>query len=219
MLYPIMLDVRNRKAVVAGGGRVAARKIKALIDAGASVSVICERADQQIKKWAGEGKITLNERTWSEKDSESAFVIIAATDKSEINREIAENAGPNQLVNVVDDPERGNFNLPAVLRRGKLTITVSTGGASPLLAGRIRNEISKTLDDNSEAYLDFLFQFREKIRKKQLSSNLRSICFKKILNPEFKNSEKWEGILTDIDGFINLCLSETETSSMNIDRK
>ncbi|RYM05435.1 siroheme synthase [Sporolactobacillus sp. THM7-7] len=208
MHYPITLDIRGRTAVVAGGGRVAERKIRSLISGGASVTVFCERASGQVEKWAKSGKIIWIRRDWSESDGKEAFLVIAATNDSSVNRQIAKQAGPYQLVNVADQPELGNFHLPAVLRRGKLTVAVSTEGASPLFARQLRDDIAEILDDDVEGYLDFLFQLRKALKERRMKADERLICLKKALDPVYRDQRYQDQVLADIDTFIRQSLAE-----------
>ncbi|WKB34628.1 NAD(P)-dependent oxidoreductase [Terrilactibacillus sp. S3-3] len=136
----------------------------------------------------------------------SAFLLIAATDSREVNRQIAKTASSNQLVNVIDAPELGNFHVPASLHRGRLTIAVSTGGASPLMARKIRDAAGEILGDDIEQYLDFLFRFREKLKVKNLDSSQKKLCLKKLLEPGYKKKECQELVLADVDAFIERCL-------------
>lgn len=208
MFYPITLNIEGRRAVVIGGGKVAVRKIRALIAGGASITVVSDQASEPVKKWAEAGKIIWHERLWRQKDIKTAFLIIAATDHHEVNRKIAENASANQLINVADRPELGNFYLPAVLHRGKLTIAVSTGGASPMFSSKLRDEIAGSLEDGLEDYLDFLNQLREAFKKKSLSPDERTICLKKVLDPMYRDSQRQEKVLADVDSFVRQSLAE-----------
>ncbi|GGL47532.1 precorrin-2 dehydrogenase/sirohydrochlorin ferrochelatase family protein [Sporolactobacillus putidus] len=208
MCYPITLEIKGRKVIVIGGGKVAVRKIRSLLAAGASITVITDQASEPVKKWAEAGQITWNQRLWRKKDTGKAFLIVAATNNPKINREIAENADANQLVNVAGQPELGNFYLPAVLHRGRLTIAVSTGGASPLFSVRLRDKIADRLDDGIEDYLDFLSRLREGLKKKSLSQSERAACLRKLLDPMYRDGLRQQSVLADVDAFIRQSLAE-----------
>lgn len=126
--YPIVLHVRGRRAVVVGGGKVAARKVYGLLEAEADVVVIAPEAVPDIEALAAKGEIVWRKKTFAEDDLAGAFLVIAATNDRNVNEAVAQAAAPGQLVNVVDDPKRCDFHVPAVIRRGPLTIAVSTGG-------------------------------------------------------------------------------------------
>jgi siroheme synthase-like protein len=127
---------------VIGGGKVAARKVEGLLVASANVQVISPVLTLELQLLADSGQIDYLPRPYQEGDLGGAFLVIAATDDAAVNRAVwseAERCGC--LVNVVDDPLHSNFILPAVVQRGDLSIAVSTGGSSPALARRLREQI------------------------------------------------------------------------------
>lgn len=151
--YPIMLDIVNKEALVIGGGNIATRKIEDLLSAGARVTVISPALHPTLTELAKQHNITwVNKRFEVTDILPSALIVIAATNSKVCNELVARSAYPYQLVNVVDDAELGTFHVPAKLRRGKLTITVSTGGLSPSYAKRVRDELAarcnEFIDDN-----------------------------------------------------------------------
>ncbi len=141
--YTICLTgLQQRRCVVVGGGNVAARKAAALQEAGAQVTLISPALGDDLQDAAAQEKIRWIARPYQDGDLEGAFLVIAATDDTEVNHAVyAEAEQRHILVNVVDDPEHSNFILPAQVRRGDLSITISTGGASPALARRLRERI------------------------------------------------------------------------------
>lgn len=160
--YPIMLDVVNKEALVIGGGNIAARKIKELLIAGARVKVVSPELHQTLA-----ALVRLDEIDWTNKHFEpsdvqpSALIVVAATNCKATNELIARSVYPHQLVNVVDDAKLGTFHVPAKLRRGKLTITVSTGGVSPSFAKQIRDELAEQFDESYGDYVNFLERVNE----------------------------------------------------------
>jgi len=142
--YPIMLDVTDRRCVVVGGGRVALQKASALLEAGASVRVVAPRIDDALRGLCG---VELCEAAYGPASLDGAALVVAATDSPEVNaRVFADCRARGVLCNVVDRPECCDFILPSVLRRGLLTVAVSTGGASPSLAGRLRRRLEEQFD-------------------------------------------------------------------------
>ncbi|PTX63238.1 precorrin-2 dehydrogenase/sirohydrochlorin ferrochelatase [Melghirimyces profundicolus] len=166
---PIMLNLHGRPAVVIGAGKVAARRSRWLLEAGARVTVVAPEAGGEIRTLAGEGKLHWRKKAFEPADLHDAWVVVAATDSAEVNRKVAEAAGSRQLVNVVDRPSLGNFHVPVRLNRGRLTLSVSTGGASPFLARMIRDELAEQYDESWREKLDRLYREREKIRTSGLS--------------------------------------------------
>lgn len=141
-VYPVELLIEGIPCVVIGGGPVAERKAQALLAAGARVKVIAPEVTCEIARLAAEGQLEWCRQQAREADIAEAFIVIAASDDRALNSRIAVAAkAAGQLVNVVDEPEGCNFFVPAVVRRGPVIFTVSTGGKSPALAGRLRRDL------------------------------------------------------------------------------
>ncbi|HLM77194.1 MAG TPA: bifunctional precorrin-2 dehydrogenase/sirohydrochlorin ferrochelatase [Rubrobacteraceae bacterium] len=138
VLYPIFLDLEGKRCVVVGGGEVANRKARKLLQARAKVVVVSPEVKPELASMAAE----VRRRPYREGDLEGAFLVFAATDAREVNAVVAREARERGIpINVADKPSEGNFALPSVLRRGQLQVAVSTGGASPALARKIRQEL------------------------------------------------------------------------------
>ncbi|MBI4686636.1 MAG: bifunctional precorrin-2 dehydrogenase/sirohydrochlorin ferrochelatase [Nitrospirae bacterium] len=161
--YPVFLSLKGKKAVVIGGGKVAERKALSLIKAGAVVKVISPKITKTLQRLKENGRIELFKRPYKKGDIDNAFIVIAATSSSETNSIIAGHA--RSLLNVVDTPSLCNFIVPSLVRRGNLTIAVSTGGSSPALSKAIRRELEKLYDGKFTRYINFL----ETVRKKALA--------------------------------------------------
>ncbi|MGC2062299.1 MAG: bifunctional precorrin-2 dehydrogenase/sirohydrochlorin ferrochelatase [Thermodesulfovibrionales bacterium] len=152
--YPVFLNVQDKKAVIVGGGKVAERKALALIKAGAFVTVVSPDISEQLVRLREQKRLQHIPRLYQKRDISRAFVVIAATDSSEINSRISRDAGG--LVNVVDVPPLCNFIAPSVIQRGPLTLAISTSGASPAFAKTIRKELEKLYGPEIGGYLKFL---------------------------------------------------------------
>lgn len=138
--YPIFLDLRDRRCLIIGGGEVANRKARKLLQSQAEVVVVSPEVKPEIESMA----VEVRRRPYREGDLEGAYLAFAATDSREVNSAVAREAQERGVfVNVVDKPSEGNFALPSTLRRGGLQVAVSTGGASPTLARSIRGELEK----------------------------------------------------------------------------
>ncbi|HWR56889.1 MAG TPA: bifunctional precorrin-2 dehydrogenase/sirohydrochlorin ferrochelatase [Negativicutes bacterium] len=162
--YPMMVDLRNRPCTVVGGGAVAARKVAALLACGASVTVISPELAPQLQQWTREGRITAFTRPYREGDLAGAFLVMSATDDEQVNKAAAAEAGRcGLLLNVADAPRRGNFIVPAVIEQGPLVITVSTGGASPALAKKIRRELADKFGPEYGIFLTLLAKVRAQV--------------------------------------------------------
>ena len=138
VFYPIFLDLDGKRCVVVGGGEVANRKARKLLQARAEVVVISPEIKPELASVATE----VRRRPYRGGDLKGAFLVFAATNRREVNAAVAQEAHERGIpVNVADKPIEGDFALPSTLRRGQLQVAVSTGGASPTLARRIRREL------------------------------------------------------------------------------
>ncbi len=134
------MDLSGRRCVVVGGGAVANRKARKLLQARAEVVVISPEIQPEIESMA----VEVRHRRYEQGDLEGAFLAFTATDSREVNAAVAREARNRDIpVNVADKPSEGDFALPSTLRRGRLQVAVSTGGASPTLAQRIRRELEE----------------------------------------------------------------------------
>ncbi|HEY6749732.1 MAG TPA: bifunctional precorrin-2 dehydrogenase/sirohydrochlorin ferrochelatase [Rubrobacteraceae bacterium] len=138
VLYPIFLNLDGKRCVVVGGGAVANRKARKLLQARAEVVAISPEVKPELESVATE----VRRRPYREGDLEGASLVFAATNRREVNAAVTREARARGIpVNVADEPSEGDFALPSVLRRGQLQVAVSTGGASPTLARRVRYEL------------------------------------------------------------------------------
>lgn len=185
-MYPLTVRLEDKQVVVVGGGRVASFKIVPLLRAGADVVVVSEELDVRLAQLAEEGKIRWLQKEYKRSDIIGAFLVVAATNDSTLNEQIAEDADSNQLVNVITNPESGNVHFPAAIHRGKLNIAVSTGGASPKLAKKIRNQIAQQYDEDYEQYLQFLYEVRLKV--KELEREKKQSILQEVLDDVYIDS-------------------------------
>ena len=141
--YPVFIDVSDRRCVVIGGGSIGEEKVHKLLDCGARLVVISPDVSAGVRELADSGGVTWVQRDYEPGDLKGAFIAIAATDDNKVNRLIADEANErNVLLNVVDVTHLCTFIAPSVARRGDVTIATSTGGASPALARKFREELS-----------------------------------------------------------------------------
>ena len=147
--YPVFLNLTGRRCVIIGGGQIAEGKISKLLDSGAKIIVISPDATQGIRSFAERGQIELDLRKYQQGDLQGAFLVIAATNDRVVNQEIFEEAEKQGiLLNAVDDMPRCSFIAPSIVEKGPVTVAISTGGASPALARKLREnmEVSSALD-------------------------------------------------------------------------
>jgi siroheme synthase-like protein len=142
--YIACLKLTGRRCVVIGGGEVGLEKVEGLLACDAAVTLIAPEANAQLAQLAAEGSIEWQRREYRREDLDRAFLVIAATDDTDVNIRVYEDAEARaMLVNVVDVPPLCNFILPAIVRSGPLSIAISTAGASPALAKRMKREIAE----------------------------------------------------------------------------
>ncbi len=167
--YPVFLNVKGKKSVVVGGGQVALRKVRVLLEHGANVEVISPGLCPELAELAESEEVRVLNREYQAGDLKNAFVAIAATDNGTINqRVVAEARRRAVLVNVVDDAENSDFIVPSYLRRGEITIAVSTGGKSPALARKIRSKLEKELGDEYSLLARLIGETRAEVRQRKI---------------------------------------------------
>jgi precorrin-2 dehydrogenase/sirohydrochlorin ferrochelatase len=162
MSYVVNLAVEGRLAAVIGAGHVAARKIQALLAAGARVIVVAPQACGSVIALAQEKRIQLQVKVYTKADIDGAFVVVCATNDEEVNARVASDAASmGVLVNVVDQPALCSFTVPATVRRGNLTLAVATDGRCPALAGILRDELDRRYGLEYSALVDLFADLRE----------------------------------------------------------
>ena len=175
--YPVMLDVRARKATVVGGNKIAAEKAASLSASGAQVTVLSPAFCDEFLQQAESKQVDLWRKTYEPGDLAGAFMVVAVAENPELARAIwKETQERGQLVNIVDMPEYCSFILPSILRREQLTIAVSTEGASPGLAKRIRQELEDYFPRAYGPYLRLAALARGYLRKSGVTYEQRD-CF------------------------------------------
>lgn len=163
-LFPIFLKLTGRPCTVIGGGNLAESKIESLLGANARVTVIAPRANARVAALAESGDIVLRVREYAQGDLAGQFLAVAATDDPAINRAVfAEAEAAGVLINAVDDPPFCDFYFPSVVRRGDLQIAISTAGASPAFAQRLRKEINQLLPLDTGDWLTELGNLRREV--------------------------------------------------------
>ncbi|MDD9269886.1 bifunctional precorrin-2 dehydrogenase/sirohydrochlorin ferrochelatase [Paenibacillus sp. GCM10023248] len=185
--YPIMVNLAGQHCLVVGGGAVAERKVLSLLDAGANVTVISEQFTPGIAVLEQHSGVVLHRQTFhpSMMTGESLYpyaLIVAATNDAQVNKSVFELASKQgKLVNVVDQPELSTYIQPSVVRRGKLVIAVSTGGASPSAARKIARDLDRDYGEEYAVYLDFLSEVRQLVQSQISDKQARQRMFKEML--------------------------------------
>lgn len=166
---PIFLDVAGRECVVVGGGEVAARKVESLLEAGATVTVVSPRLSTKLAALAERGIVRHVARGYQRGDLRGCALVYAATDDLKLHRELAAEAHALGIpINVADVPELCTFIAPAVVKRGALQIAISTSGASPAFAARMRRTLEKQLGADYAITLEVLRAARRRLRNDEI---------------------------------------------------
>ena len=184
-MYPVLLDIAGKICVVIGGGSVAERKVRGLLESGASVSVVSPEVTSGLAGLASQGIVEWRKKKYTNDDLVGAVLIFAATDDREVQGLISRAAGVNgQLLNVADDPDSCSFHVPATMRRGDLTLAVSTSGKSPAVAALIRQQLEEEFGPEYDTLLQVMSVVRKHIflETESLSQADRKKIYKKILH-------------------------------------
>jgi siroheme synthase-like protein len=169
--YPANLLVAGRRCVVVGAGRIAARKIEALLDAGADVHVVAPELGAEVQGWSEAGRLTVAPRPFEPGDLDDAWLVTAAVDDPAVSRAVFEAAEARRVwCNAADDPASCSFTLMSVVRQGDLVVTIGTGGRSPALAAYLKDHVAQEMGPEWAELLELLSEVRERIRATGASS-------------------------------------------------
>ncbi len=203
--YPVNINVQNKKCVVVGGGKIAYDKIIGLLEAGAQIEVIAPKICPQIENLSDKIKI-VRENYSAEKISEGV-ILIAATNNSELNAQIASDGRAKHfLVNIVDDIS-SDFIVPSRIRRGDFLLAISTGGSSPAFSKFVRKMLEQEFNEKFGAAVEIISKYRQAVIKKIPTHELRIQFWQKILTAEIWENIK-SGELEKLDSKIKLQLGE-----------
>ena len=183
--YPITLDIHGQRCLVVGGGVVAKRKVEALIPCGPKIVVLSPVLCDGLAKLVEKQQIEWQQRKYQSGDVQGAKLVFAATDNSTVQQQIKKEADrAGILVNVISDPRACSFQVPATFRRGDLLLTISTCGASPALAARIRKELEQLYGKEYEVLLTLMAAVRKQIVALNNDQSSHKLLFEKLLNSD-----------------------------------
>jgi precorrin-2 dehydrogenase / sirohydrochlorin ferrochelatase len=173
-MYPVFLRLEGRRCLVVGGGEVAERKIEKLLESGARVMVVAPRVTEAIKEMDSRNDIVLDEREYIDGEAAAYYLVIAATNIPAVNKRVSEDADmAGRPVNVVDVPPLCSFYVPSIVRRGDLQIAVSTAGAAPSLAKKIRHDLECAFPESYSKLLELLRVFRDSLMEREPDESKR----------------------------------------------
>jgi len=200
--YPAFIDLRGKQCIVVGGGKVAERKVAALLRSGAKVTVISPFVTGVLADYSKRKRIKHVKRKYRKGDLEDAFIVIAATSDGQVNQDVSLDAPC--LLNVVDAPELANFIVPSVIKRGPLALAVSTSGSSPALAKNIRKELELLYSKEFGLFVDFLGKQRKKALMDIADDGIRERLLKQIAAPEMLGTLRKEGFKATRDRILKM---------------
>lgn len=172
--FSVSVDIENRPILVVGGGEVAERRVEALHQCGAKITVVSPKVSTFISNLAAAGEIVLKKRPFHCGDTKDMTLVFTATDEPAINETVWEDAKASRvLVNIADETAHCDFIIPAIVRRGDLTVAISTGGKSPALASRLRQKFSDMLGNEYALLLETLSKWRPRLEARIKDTKLR----------------------------------------------
>ena len=164
--YPIFIDVEDHDVVIIGGGEVCARKAEAMMRYGARVTIVSPDFTGEIESWGRDGKLALRRKRYESGDLDGASIVIASTDDTRVNEQVAADARARKVpVNVVDVTPLCEFIVPAIIEKGSVTIAVSTGGKSPALARTLKEDLNRQIGPEYAEVNDLLGTLRDGAKK------------------------------------------------------
>ncbi len=197
-LYPVNMDVRGMSCLVVGGGHVASRKVDSLLPCGAIIRIVSPEVCGHLEELAQSGLLQWQQKKYETGDLGDARLIFAATDRPEIQKQIVTEANAaGLLVNVIDMPDACTFQVPASFRQGNLLVTVATGGGSPALAARIKNDIEVLYGPEYGLFVAMMKAVRGKIVASSNSTAEHKRIFEKLLDSDILKSirgQQWDEI-------------------------
>lgn len=190
-LYPVMVNIEGKLAVVIGGGEVGGRKVMDLLESGARVKVVSPVFNDEIMTAADEftGSVELVPRKYMNGDLDGAVMVFSATDDPAVNHEVfLEADSKNILINAVDDPPNCSFYVPSFVRKGDLLFALSTSGASPAMAARLRRELEQHIPEKIDLLLERLKTAKNLLKTHHTFSGIaspeRGAIMKKIVSDD-----------------------------------
>lgn len=185
-VFPLYVELKEKKCVVIGGGNIAFRKIEILLQFEAAPVVIAPETGNRVEELERQGKISILKKEYCREDIDGAFLVIAATSDSEVNRKVSEDARKcNIPVNVVDDPDKCTFIFPSIVKRGDMVIGISTSGKYPALSKKIRKKIENVIPGEYSGILDLLAELRLKVQKGVPDRERRELILKTVIDEFF----------------------------------
>ncbi|HDF8658109.1 TPA: NAD(P)-binding protein [Staphylococcus aureus] len=199
MNMPLMIDLTNKNVVIVGGGVVASRRAQTLNQYVEHMTVISPTITEKLQNMVDNGVVIWKEKEFEPSDIVDAYLVIAATNEPRVNEAVKKALPEHALFNNVGDASNGNVVFPSALHRDKLTISVSTDGASPKLTKSIMAELEALYPPSNSSYIDFLYTCRQKIKVLDITYNEKQQLLSQIVSQEYLNHDKQAQFLAWLD--------------------
>lgn len=199
MNMPLMIDLTNKNVVIVGGGTVASRRAQILSQYVEHMTVISPTITEKLQNMVDKGVVIWKEKEFEPSDIVDAYLVIAATNEPCVNEAVKQALPEHTLFNNVGDASNGNVVFPSALHRDKLTISVSTDGASPKLTKSIMAELEALYPPSYSSYIAFLYTCRQKIKLLDITYNEKQQLLSQIVSQEYLNHDKQAQFLTWLD--------------------
>ncbi|HDI0103347.1 TPA: NAD(P)-binding protein [Staphylococcus aureus] len=199
MNMPLMIDLTNKNVVIVGGGVVASRRAQTLNQYVEHMTVISPTITEKLQNMVDNGVVIWKEKEFEPSDIVDAYLVIAATNEPRVNEAVKKALPEHALFNNVGDASNGNVVFPSALHRDKLTISVSTDGASPKLTKSIMAELEALYPPSYSSYIDFLYACRQKIKVLDITYNEKQQLLSQIVSQEYLNHDKQAQFLAWLD--------------------
>ncbi|HDK9106778.1 TPA: NAD(P)-binding protein [Staphylococcus aureus] len=199
MNMPLMIDLTNKNVVIVGGGTVASRRAQTLSQYVEHMTVISPTITEKLQNMVDKGVVIWKEKEFEPSDIVDAYLVIAATNEPCVNEAVKQALPEHTLFNNVGDASNGNVVFPSALHRDKLTMSVSTDGASPKLTKSIMAELEALYPPSYSSYIAFLYTCRQKIKLLDITYNEKQQLLSQIVSQEYLNHDKQAQFLAWLD--------------------
>ncbi|MEK4204327.1 NAD(P)-binding protein [Staphylococcus sp. FSL W8-1207] len=198
-LIPLMIDISNKKVFVIGGGNVAERRVDTLVDYAKDIHVISPTITENLKDMVQRSAIKWSEKLFEINDIQQADFIVVATNSASTNQCVLQHKPNHAMINMAGAATSGDVVFPSILRRGKLTLSISTNGASPALTAQILAEFQQQFTSRYEMYVDFLYECRQRVKRSSLSSLEKQRFLKSILADRYLEKDNQRDVVKWLD--------------------
>ena len=193
---PILLDLTNKSIVIIGGGAIAERRVNKLMQFDAYITVMSPTLTAKLQKLYEQQQIQWLAQDYSIHQLPPAALVVVATNNKAVNRMVKQELPQQTLLNMASDSEQGDVVFPGILKRGKLSISVSTSGASPKLTTAILAELQQQFPPDYEQYVDFLYTCRQQIKQSNISHTEQQKLLATVLDDKYQYKQFQQQLLS-----------------------